>query len=400
MDTAKLPVAAQVQQEAIRQFAVRVGMSTRTSILGYGLQALLLRGYVADRLLLIWVLCLMFFELLNGVIAWQTQWHVAHQELRRKLLWAQSFGLFLTSSCWGMVALMPGTDALPMLNLFNLSFLVIVGLFSVHNLCLYWPAMSLFTMGLIWPALWLGLRLNSEWTWVISGSFICNLIFTQLYGRTTRDLVLGGIRSRFATETLAIELRQKNEELTQALTTIERMASLDPLTLCLNRRALTTKLDESVQRQRAGDCFGIILMDIDHFKQINDSYGHAVGDTVLVAFAERVRTQLRPQDYLARWGGEEFLCLINAVQLPALLSLAERIRAELESSALLPPPSELRTTASLGIALCTPGQSVEAAIESADQAMYQAKRLGRNRVHAGSVAVSQPTALQPPLNTS
>lgn len=140
------------------------------------------------------------------------------------------------------------------------------------------------------------------------------------------------------------------------------------------------ELQEPVRHRRFGLSFDIVLLDVDHFKQINDSRGHGVGDTVLVAVTERLSSQLRAQDMLARWGGEEFLCLMSDVDAPGLKSMAERLRVALSATSVLSPPDLLRVTASFGLALCKEGDSPDEAIDRADQAMYRAKHAGRDRV--------------------
>ena len=369
-----------VQREAARQLAVRDLMSARSSVLGYGMQALLLWGWVPQGPLLAWLLAMVCGETANGWLAARLARATAEPALRRRRMRHLAVALFVVGSCWGSLALMPGHHARAELFMFHALFIVVVGIFSVQNLCLHWPAMMAFNTGLVWPMAWMSLRQPS----VLSTSFLVSvaglLVMVQIYGRTTRKVFLHGMRDRLGTESMAAALRQKNEDLTQALQIIERMADLDPLTQCLNRRALMRHLAEPVRHQRFGPCFGIILLDVDHFKQVNDTRGHAVGDAVLVAVAERLRHHLRAQDVLARWGGEEFICLMGDVDAAALWAMAERLRGALANTPLLPPPVDLSATASLGLALCRAGDNLDETIDSADQAMYRAKRAGRNRV--------------------
>lgn len=371
-----------VQREAARQLAERDRMSASTSFLAYFLRAAVLYGHVADLVLWGWLVLLVAAEAANGMLALRLGRHMGNPVQRRRSVRWLAAGLFFSGSCWGLSALMPGLHAQFQLFMFNSMFLVVVGVISVHNLCLSWPALIAFNAGLMWPLLWAGAIYPMVLPLALVVSVVGEMTMVQIYGRTTRHLFLQGMRARMATEALAVQLRQKNDDLTQALEVIAEMADLDPLTQCLNRRALMRHLQEPARHQRFGVCFGIVLLDIDHFKQINDSRGHGVGDQVLVAVAACLRGQLRTQDCLARWGGEEFICLLADVDSATVQTMAERLRGALADAAILPPPAELRVTASFGLALCRPGYPLDAVIDQADQAMYRAKHGGRNRVEA------------------
>ena len=369
-----------VQREAARHLAMRDLMSARSSVLGYVMQGLLLWGRLPNMLVLGWVAAMVCCEATNGLLAWRLGLHTTEPAGRRRRMRWLAVALFAVGTCWGCILFMPGLRAMPQLYMFNVLFLVVVGVFSVHNLCLYWPAMLAFNVGLMWPVAWSALHDPTDMALAMMVTVVCQLTMVQVYGRTTRKVFLHGMRARMVTEAMAAALRQKNDALTEALKVIERMADLDPLTQCMNRRALMRHLAEPVRHERFGPCFGIILLDVDHFKQINDTRGHGAGDAVLVAVADRLRHHLRAQDVLARWGGEEFICLMGDVDAAALWTMAERLRSTLAATPLLPPPGELSATASLGLALCRPGDNLEDMIDRADQAMYRAKRAGRNRV--------------------
>lgn len=369
-----------VQRESARQFATRTRMSACSSMLGYGMQAALLPDHVDARMTLVWVLALVLFETANGLTAWHLGRHVADPAARSRGQRWLALVLLGSGSAWGCVALLPGLRDAPQVYLFNLLFLVAVGIFSVQNLCLSWPSLVTFHVGLMWPMVYAGWTEPAQMSLAIQAVGAGLLVMVQIYGRTSRNLFLQGMRARLETEAIAEKLRQKNDDLTRALRSIEQMADLDPLTQCLNRRALMRQLREPARHQRLGPRFGLILLDLDHFKQINDHFGHGVGDNVLVAAAERLRGQLRKQDYLARWGGEEFLCLMTDVDEASLLAMAERLRRALADMPVLHAPDRLHVTASLGLAMCGVGQNPDEVIDQADQAMYRAKRGGRNRV--------------------
>lgn len=371
-----------VQQEAARQLAARDRMAASTSFMAYLLQAMVLYGHVADGVLWGWLALLLASELANCMLAVQLGRHTGDPAQRRR--WGRwlAVALFCSGSSWGLVCLMPGLHTQHQLYMFNVLYLVVVGVISVQNLCLSWPALMAFNVGLMWPVVLAGTVYPVLLPLALVATVVGEMFMVQIYGRTTRHLYLQGMRARVATEALAEELRQKNDDLTHALAVIAEMADLDPLTQCLNRRALMRHLQEPMRHQRFGACFGIVLLDIDHFKQINDSRGHGVGDQVLVAVADCLRSHLRAQDCLARWGGEEFICLLADVDGATVQAMAERLCRALATTTILPPPAELRVTASFGLALCRPGYALDAVIDQADRAMYRAKHSGRNRVEA------------------
>jgi len=163
---------------------------------------------------------------------------------------------------------------------------------------------------------------------------------------------------------------------------LQRLTITDPLTLAFNKRYLAPRLEQEMARaKRQRSELSILLMDLDHFKQVNDRYGHAIGDRVLRSFAERVRGLVRVSDVLLRNGGEEFLLLMPELSAEDALRAAERIRELMASSPIsVAEDLELRQTLSIGVAVWD-GQEHGAALESrADEAMYAAKRAGRDRV--------------------
>jgi diguanylate cyclase len=179
-------------------------------------------------------------------------------------------------------------------------------------------------------------------------------------------------------------LKRRTEELASALTRIQDMATHDELTQLANRRQMLQTLEEEAQRRdRSGEPLCIAVIDLDYFKRINDTLGHAAGDTVLRQFAERALACLRRSDLLARWGGEEFLLLLPRTSIEAAQSVLERMRAQ-PGVAPGDPATAMRVTFSAGLAASPAGEDVELAIERADKAMYRAKREGRDRIARAS----------------
>ena len=207
--------------------------------------------------------------------------------------------------------------------------------------------------------------------------------------------VIGAVRTLQA----QIRARQALEQERDAL--IERLRALsntDFLTGLPNRRAFMLAAErELAQARRHGIGMVLILLDVDHFKQFNDTHGHAAGDDALVAVAEAVRRALRAGDLVARFGGEEFVLLLNHCQAAQGLGFAERLRAAIATAPVAVPgrTAPAQVTASLGLAATGPAPgNLADLLQQADQAMYRAKDAGRNRV-ALAGAAPQAASLSP-----
>ena len=192
---------------------------------------------------------------------------------------------------------------------------------------------------------------------------------------------LGLIGMQFST--LRAELSQRNKQLERSIARIQELASHDDLTGAFNRRHFMELLhDERERSHRTQQVYSVALFDLDHFKTINDRFGHAAGDAVLRDFCTLVQAHMRVTDRFARWGGEEFVLLMPVTTPVESASLAvERIRAAVAAhvwSGNGALPAEMRVTVSAGVATCVAGESVEALIARADAALYQAKDAGRN----------------------
>jgi len=185
-------------------------------------------------------------------------------------------------------------------------------------------------------------------------------------------------------------LRQENGELQVALAELDRLASTDKLTGAWNRRSLEEAVENEMDRLRRYDhplC--VLILDIDFFKRVNDRFGHAAGDQLLIDVAEQIRSTLRATDSLARWGGEEFAVLCPNTTLATAAILAERLRKRIASTRF---PAAEEITVSIGVAECLPGETWAPWFHRADAALYRAKALGRNRVQ---VAAEMPMRAAP-----
>jgi diguanylate cyclase (GGDEF)-like protein/hemerythrin-like metal-binding protein/PAS domain S-box-containing protein len=177
--------------------------------------------------------------------------------------------------------------------------------------------------------------------------------------------------------------KMAERQLQQAVKSLEELASTDLLTGAWNRRRFDEAVKGEMHRSRRyGHALSLLLLDIDHFKRVNDTHGHHMGDLVLQEMVECVRKVLRESDSLTRWGGEEFIVLMPNTGLSGATLLADRIRFSINLHEFT---GLGRVTASLGVAEYLPEASLESWVDRADQAMYQAKKLGRNRVEVDPI---------------
>jgi two-component system, cell cycle response regulator len=212
-----------------------------------------------------------------------------------------------------------------------------------------------------------------------------------------RDLILAMeagaddyVTKPFDVHELEVRLRagrrivELQEALIAARETMRYQATHDDLTSLWNRPTIAGALEKELARsRREGKSIAVIMADLDHFKRINDTHGHLVGDTVLREMATRIRAVLRPYDCVGRYGGEEFLVVAPDCDEAAALAVAERLRTCIASQAMVLPESSISisVTLSLGVAATTDPDRTgpEALIRAADGALYQAKAKGRNR---------------------
>lgn len=178
-------------------------------------------------------------------------------------------------------------------------------------------------------------------------------------------------------------LRRQKAELARALEQIRQLATHDDLTGLLNRRAMLDRMQLEQHRSlRSGSPLLIAQLDIDHFKAVNDTHGHAAGDLVLQSFADTVRRNVRDTDVLARWGGEEFVLLLCDTPAADAVALMERLRQAVQAMQVPVPQGggPITVTVSIGLARHAPADPLAGTLERADRALYAAKAGGRNRV--------------------
>jgi len=177
------------------------------------------------------------------------------------------------------------------------------------------------------------------------------------------------------------------DDLLAAQEALRFRATHDALTGISNRAAILEALGREMSRQlRDNHPLGIIMADIDHFKNVNDTFGHLSGDDVLRTVAQRLRESTRPYDSVGRYGGEEFLIVAPSSDIPGTMALAERIRKYIESQPVVAQAGPIRVSVSLGVAVNTPPSCIDikTLLQLADDALYRAKKNGRNRSEAAA----------------
>ena len=247
------------------------------------------------------------------------------------------------------------------------------GLFRLRPAQSRWVALYalvLVASVMAWRTLWARERYDSQVELVHFAFLVIVLTGASLVATS-----LGRMQARLASQ---------KSELTKALELSHRLATRDSLTGLLNRRAMLDVLAQEGPRQHLSERrVALAMIDIDHFKRINDGHGHAVGDAVLQRVAEVARAGMRQGDVLARWGGEEFLLLMPHTAPSDAAKVLQRLRESVASAGFESLAAGLTVTFSAGLTQIAPYENHETAIERADRALYRAKHAGRNRTEHG-----------------
>jgi len=224
-----------------------------------------------------------------------------------------------------------------------------------------------------------------------------NIPVIMLTGREDRELkikLLGQGASDYVTKPfdpgelvarvkVHLKIKSLQDELKLSNELLKQLSNTDPLTHLYNRRYMMEMLEKELQRaERKGTPLSLIMMDIDHFKKVNDQYGHQSGDKVLQAIAKLATMGMRSYDFAARYGGEEFVLVMPETAHDDAMTIAERLRFRIQAHSFTGPIRSLKTTISMGVATYpTPFiASIDDLIREADEALYRAKANGRNRV--------------------
>lgn len=271
------------------------------------------------------------------------------------------------------------------------------GIVAVYGLASGWIALRLYveasrsirallgrwaTLGILWPSALFGLIMLLRGLWFATHASDAPLSTDISVQAKENVLLLWAVTVILLTANMSL-IGLVVGRLTAAT---RDLALRDALTGVFNRRALVERLAAEHERlRRGGPGFAVTMIDLDHFKAINDSHGHGAGDSILRHTAETIGGLLRNMDTLARYGGEEFVVIFAMTDLAGALEAAERIRAKLAGESVMCSGQPVTVTASFGVAACIdPGETSDGLLHRADMAVYTAKAMGRDRVEAAS----------------
>lgn len=355
----------------------------------------LLMCLLANSLYLGWILFIPLYIMPRGLVSPSAaHFFIAHQfialitfyPLVRSGLTARwsDPGLVVPQIVWACVVLVVGYAISPVgraVSLQTLSLILVFGFLSLRPRAALWTGVGMIAM-LLAMLLWCLLTAHPDFEprlqslLILTTCAILGLLTWQSHGFALRRQRLSADRKALAA----------------ALQEVEVLMQHDPLTGLYNRQHLQGRLEAERERARAGGHrFCVALIDLDHFKHINDRHGHAMGDHVLITFARQAQAVLRETDTIGRWGGEEFLIMLPDTEPVDKAGIAlRRLREGLRRTPVSEEAPQMRVTFSAGVAEWAQGESIDQLLDRADKALYEAKRQGRDR------AVQAPTVVTPP----
>lgn len=318
--------------------------------------------------------------------------------------WLKWIGGLLLLDC--LIAILVKTDAIPFqflriaLESVSLSFAILGILLIVLKIDVRSFVMKLFMLALLYLAQGsIAFLMTTPWShlWWYSHAITAGGFFVLSYVVVRAYDAAGSLSSVYSIDELMASLRQSqlnlslanqnladsNQQLSEANRKMEQLAMFDELTGVINRRGFFSEASKAISRlQRINGSCVALMLDIDHFKNINDNYGHGTGDVVLKAFAVTVQKSLRESDYFGRLGGEEFAVLLPDTSIVVGCEIAERVRASIEALMIPVQADNLTITVSIGVAESVDlnGAALHTLLSVADEHLYQAKQAGRNRV--------------------
>jgi diguanylate cyclase (GGDEF)-like protein len=234
--------------------------------------------------------------------------------------------------------------------------------------------------------LWSGFLILSGWAGSLSENLkeelrISNLLRKELAEDKERLKILNE-KLTDVNRKLEEKVENRTQELEQSNEELKKLSWTDPLTQLLNRRSCEEHFKSEIARfERTKEPFCIILGDLDHFKRINDTFGHNTGDFVLIEVAKILQENSRKTDMVFRWGGEEFLFLLTGTEISGGVIIGEKVRTKIEQKVFEHDQQTIPVTMSLGISIYKEGQDMEDCVKHADENLYSAKKAGRNRLH-------------------
>jgi diguanylate cyclase (GGDEF)-like protein len=322
----------------------------------------------------------------QAVTLWTSTRLLRHPPLKEKWRYWHNWQTFwsgLEGVCWGSaVIFFHSSGNAGLLN--NVAVLTVIIIMACLSIFPFAPSFKTY-LAFIGSALlipvahyfWSGDIHNASY---IIGIFMLLLALLK-FGRVANLEFVEGARRLVLVQRISKQLEQRNRQLDELNRQINAIAIHDQLTGLYNRHFIVDQLAILYESYlRHGNACSVVMVDIDHFKLINDRYGHTVGDEVLVAFSRLMESMVRQGDLIGRYGGEEFLLVLPMTDLAAATQLAQRIRTRLAAAPLVDQPVMLVVTASFGVAQIGNGESIDDWLVRVDRAMYRAKESGRNCV--------------------
>jgi diguanylate cyclase (GGDEF)-like protein len=367
----------------VRTLFERIPLANALSPLGTLFLGWYVKDYVSLPTLIGWMILISLFQV---VTFWNTKRFLRHPPPKEKLRdwhnW-QAFWAGLEGICWGSAAIFfhISGSAGSLNNVVVLLVIITVVCLSIFALAPSYPTFSSFISGaLLVPVVhyfWMGDMHDVPY---VVGILTLLLAMFKL-GRVANLEFIEGARRLVLIRRISTQLEQRNRQLDKLNRQINDVAIHDKLTGLYNRHFIVDQLERQYGLYvRYGNPCSIVMVDIDHFKQVNDSYGHIEGDKVLAAFSRLMESMVRHGDLIGRYGGEEFLLILPKTDAAAATQLAQRIRTRLAAAPLVDQPEKLVITASFGVAQIMNGESMDDWVIRVDKALYIAKESGRNCV--------------------
>ncbi|KQP38889.1 GGDEF domain-containing protein [Pseudorhodoferax sp. Leaf274] len=377
----------EIKDQLRKIFGRRLVLSTTSSFLGYGTQAFLLREIVPTPYLVQWISAVFLLEMTNGIIAYAIQSEKVPRRIKNTLWKLVSASLGAVALAWGSIVLAPGVTENPSALLVQTMSLAVVAVMAIYNLNLHKFGLAIFHICLS-SSLVYGAMVLKVIPADLSIAAVALTVLCQIYGTSTRKMVRSLVVTNAVNKKMVMVLDQANTNLQNLAHELHLAASIDVLTSCLNRRAMHDELERAFTACKRSGRLSIclIMLDIDHFKKINDEHGHDGGDLVLIAIGRALREFTRACDVVGRWGGEEFMCLMMDADNIGGTMAAEKLRKRIAEMRIDLPTGQIVISASLGVASYANDASVNDVIRRADQHLYAAKAQGRNCVVSASAA--------------
>lgn len=388
-------IASKAMAERVRVFADRSVTGALSSPLGTVLLAGILGGTAGWGRAAIWLVLINLTELL--ILGVGYRYLLAKPDVSAAPVWASRliFANTLAGLAWGCSVWFFWVDGEFIFYMLNVTVLVGVSAVCVIIMSPLRNAMLLYSTGILLPQVVHLFIVDNPYAVQVGIGLVILFIVEMQYARVAERQLIEGLesgqrnlalveqlsRTRVALRRANDALTSKNAELGATLERVRVMATHDELTGAFNRRYIAEQLERQVAlKARHGTTASIIMFDLDHFKKINDHFGHSVGDRALKEAVRAIDAELREGDVVARFGGEEFLVLLPVTEREAAGLLAERLRIALIGVVLTDGRDEIFLRGSFGVAELAPGETVEMWLRRADMALYEAKATGRNRV--------------------